>query len=116
MPHTITVSSSPGPHPAPRARSIGVAGPTAPDTLRAVDPRDTSDDILRRMHEAWRVRTPAQRVERAASLTILAHSVALAELRRRHPDENERTLRLRLAARWIDAETMRAAFGWCADD
>lgn len=68
------------------------------------------------MHEAWRTRTPGQRIQRAASLTILAHSVALAELRRRHPDDDERTLRLRLAARWIDAETMWAAFGWRADD
>ncbi len=60
--------------------------------------------------------TPAERVTRAASLTVLAHAFALAEIRRRHPDEDERAHRLRLAARYIDTETMRAAFDWPPDD
>lgn len=55
--------------------------------------------------------TPADRVARSVSLTILAHRAALAWIRRTHPDETERQHRLRLAARYIDPETMRAAFG-----
>ena len=59
--------------------------------------------------------TPQQRVERAVALTILAHSMALAKIRRDHPAEDDRTHRMRLAARYIDSATMRAAFGWRDD-
>jgi hypothetical protein len=59
--------------------------------------------------------SPGQRVRRAVDLTILAHAVALAQIRHDHPDEDERRHRLRLAARYIDAATMRAAFGWPDD-
>lgn len=38
--------------------------------------------------------------------------LALAELRARFPADEERTLRLRLAARTYDRATMIAAFGW----
>ncbi len=68
------------------------------------------------MQDALRSWTPRQRVERAAGLTVLAHSFALAEIRRRYPDEDDRRHQLRLAARYIDAETMWAAFGWAPDD
>lgn len=67
------------------------------------------------MNEGIRKMTPAQRVQHGISLTILAHSAALAMIRLQHPDEDERTHRMRLAARYIDAETMRAAFGWPYD-
>jgi hypothetical protein len=78
----------------------------------SVRPRDTSVEAWSRMEAAYRAMTPRERVERAAALTVLAHSFALAEIRRRYPDEDERTHRLRLAARTIDAATMRDAFGW----
>jgi hypothetical protein len=68
------------------------------------------------MEAAYRRMTPRERVERSAKLTILAHSFALAEIRRRYPEEDERTHRLRLAARYIDAATMKAAFDWPRDD
>ncbi len=79
-------------------------------------PSDTSPEAWALMEAAYRRMTPAERIERAAALTVLAHSFALAEIRRRHPDEDERTHRLRLAARYIDGETMKAAFDWPADD
>jgi hypothetical protein len=67
------------------------------------------------MEAGLRRMTPTQRVQRAISLTILSHSFALAEIRRQHPDEDDRAHRLRLAARYIDPQTMRAAFGWPRD-
>lgn len=67
------------------------------------------------MEEHWRAATPAARFKRVAELTALAHRAALAMIRKRHPDESDRQHRLRLAARYIDAETMRAAFGWSDD-
>ena len=57
-----------------------------------------------------------ERVQRAASLTVLAHRVALAEIARRHPDESDREHRLRLASRYVDPSLMKAAFGWPAED
>lgn len=59
--------------------------------------------------------TPAQRVRRAMTLTVFTHRVALANIRRRYPDEDERMHKIRLAARYIDAETMRKAFGFVDD-
>jgi hypothetical protein len=58
---------------------------------------------------------PAERVRRALALTVFAHEVALAGIRKRHPEGTPREHRLRLAARYIDAETMRAAFDWPYD-
>ena len=78
-------------------------------------PLDTSEEAWRRVEEGLRRMTPAQRVSRAISLTIMTHTLALAQIRRSHPDEDERRWRLRLAARMTDADTMHAAFGWPCD-
>lgn len=78
-------------------------------------PRDTTEEAWAFVEEGIRRMSPAQRVKRAMSLTILAHRFALAEIRRRYPDEDERKHRLRLAARYVDAETMRKAFGFVDD-
>lgn len=64
------------------------------------------------MEAAYRRMTPRARVEHSVALTALTHAIALAALRQRHPEDDERTLRLRLAARAIDAATMKAAFAW----
>jgi len=77
-----------------------------------VRPLDTSPEAWALVNEGIRKMSPAERVGRAVALTILAHSVALAKIRKRHPDEDERTHRLRLAARYLDPATMVAAFGW----
>lgn len=78
-------------------------------------PRDTSEAAWAQVEEGLRQMTPAQRIGRAASLTVLAHSFALAQIRQRFPDEDDRQHRLRLAARFIDPATMKAAFGWPVD-
>jgi hypothetical protein len=59
--------------------------------------------------------TPAERVRRAISLTIAAHAFALAQIRQRYPDEDERRHRLRLAARMLDRATMHTALNWPDD-
>lgn len=78
-------------------------------------PLDTTPEAWTVVTDGIRRMSPAERINRAVALTILSHSVALAKIRRSHPDEDERTHRLRLAARFLDATTMRAAFGWCDD-
>lgn len=36
----------------------------------------------------------------------------LAQIRKTYPDADEHELKLRLAARWIEPELMKKAFGW----
>jgi hypothetical protein len=81
-------------------------------TLR---PSDTSEEAWAAVEEGLRKMTPAQRVRRCIELTVLTHRIALAEIKRRYPGEDERTHRLRLAARMLDAATMKAAFGFVDD-
>jgi hypothetical protein len=78
-------------------------------------PFDTTESAWRQVNEGLRRMTPAERVRRAVSLTVLAHAFALAQIRQRHPEEDERRHRLRLAARILDKATMRAAFDWPDD-
>ena len=59
--------------------------------------------------------TVAERVHRALSLTVMAHALALAQIRRRYPGEDERRVRMRLAARTIGPALMRAAFDFSDD-
>jgi hypothetical protein len=79
-------------------------------------PADTSDEAWGIVERGIQAMTPAQRVRRAIDLTILAHAFALAGIRSQYPHEDEQRHRLRLAARTIDKETMRKAFGFVDDD
>lgn len=78
-------------------------------------PLDTTEEAWAVVEEGLRRMSPAERVRRAIALTIFAHRFALASIRRSHPEEDERRHRLRLAARYIDPETMRRAFGFVDD-
>lgn len=81
----------------------------------ATRPLDTTEEAWAIVEAGLTKMTPAERVQRAAALTVLTHRFALANIRRLHPDEDDRKHRLRLAARYIDAETMRRAFGYVDD-
>lgn len=70
-------------------------------------PYDTSKAAWSLVEDGLRRMTPAERVQRSVSLSILAHSFALAQIRQQHPDEGDRLHRLRLAARYLDAATLR---------
>jgi hypothetical protein len=48
-------------------------------------------------------------------LTATTHQLALADIRRCHPNADEREQRLRLVSRWLDAAMMRRVFGWDPD-
>ena len=78
-------------------------------------PLDTTEEAWSVVEQGIRRMTPAERVQRAISLTIFGHRLALANIRRLHPDEDDRKHQLRLAARYIDAETMQRAFGYVDD-
>lgn len=82
----------------------------------AFRPADTSGEAWSVLEKGIREMTPQERIRRAMDLTVMAHRFALAHIRRQYPHEDERRHRMRLAARYIDAETMRKAFGFVADD
>jgi hypothetical protein len=62
--------------------------------------------------EGYRRMTPAQKLERVSALCRTVRELALADIRRRYPGAGEREISMRLASRWLDAATMRSAFGW----
>jgi hypothetical protein len=73
---------------------------------------DTSLEAERVMIEGYR-RMPAWRkLQQVQELNELVQQLALNDIRRQHPEESEREWRLRLAARWLEPELMRQAFGW----
>jgi len=78
-------------------------------------PSDTTLEAWTQVERGIQAMTPLQRVQRAASLTVVAHRMALAQIRRDFPDESEHEHRLRLAARYIDPAAMKSAFGWPRD-
>jgi len=77
---------------------------------------DTPPEVERILIEGYRKMTAAQKVARVRDLNWTLIQLALADLRARHPDDDEHTLRLRLASRTYDRETMIAAFGWDPDE
>lgn len=76
---------------------------------------DTPLEVEKILLEGYRRMSPSRKIARVRDLNWTLQRLALAELRALHPEDDERTLRLRLAARTFDRETMLAAFGWDPD-
>jgi hypothetical protein len=75
-------------------------------------PNDTHPAVEALLIEGYRRMSPAQKLERVRALTRAVQELALADIRRRHPDADDREQALRLASRWIEPELMVRAFGW----
>jgi len=73
---------------------------------------DTSFDAERILVRGYRAMSPADKMRIFRQLSRATQELALAGLRRRHPQASPRELQLRLAATRLDADTLRAAFGW----
>jgi hypothetical protein len=71
--------------------------------------RSTLDDML---VDAYRSMTVAEKWRRVSELNRALELLALADVKRRHPDADEQECRLRVASRRIPADLMRRAFGW----
>jgi hypothetical protein len=77
---------------------------------------DTSPEAEKVLIERYR-RMPAwQKLRQVSELNRAVQQLALADIRRRHPHADEREQKLRLASRWLDAETMRKVYGWDPDE
>jgi hypothetical protein len=73
---------------------------------------DTHPAVEALLIDGYRKMTPSQKLERVRALTRAVQELALLDIRRRHPDADQREVALRLASRWLDAGIMAAAFGW----
>jgi hypothetical protein len=75
-------------------------------------PNDTDPAVEALLIQAYRRMSPAEKLQRVRALNHAVQELALADIRRRHPDADERELSLRLASRWLDPDLMVRAFGW----
>jgi hypothetical protein len=73
---------------------------------------DTDPVIKALLIEGYRRMSPSQKMERVRALTRAVQELALADIRRRHPDANDRERALRLASRWIEPDLMVRGFAW----
>ncbi len=80
--------------------------------MSASPPNDTDPAIEALLIEGYRRMSPAEKLERVRAMTRAVQELALVDIRRRHPDADEREQALRLASRWIEPELMVRAFGW----
>jgi hypothetical protein len=76
---------------------------------------DTSPQAEATLMARYRTMSPAAKLERVRVLSGVMADLVMSDIARRHPDASPRERLLRLAARRIDAETMRRAFGWDPD-
>jgi hypothetical protein len=74
---------------------------------------DTPPDVEKMVLERYRQMTPFERLMQVFELNRMAQQVAAMRLEAQYgPNLSERELRLRLAALWLDRDTMIEAFGW----
>jgi hypothetical protein len=76
---------------------------------------DTSPEVEKVLIELYRRMPNWQKLRQVSELTRAVQELALCDIRRRHPHADEREQRLRLASRWLTAETMRKVYGWDPD-
>ena len=80
--------------------------------MRTLSP-DTPPEVEEILLEGYRRMTPQQKLARVMDLNRAVQEMASARIRAEYgPSLPERELRLRLAALWLDRETMIRAFGW----
>jgi hypothetical protein len=76
---------------------------------------DTHPKAEKVLIEGYRRMTAAQKVRQIGEMYGLAQQLALADIRRRHPEADAREVQMRLASRFLEPELMRRAFGWDPD-
>ncbi|HEX4963341.1 MAG TPA: hypothetical protein VF173_21100 [Thermoanaerobaculia bacterium] len=74
---------------------------------------DTPPEIEEMMIERYRLMPPLDRLRQVFELNYRAQWLASLRIRTQYgPDLSEEELRLRLAALWLDRETMIEVYGW----
>jgi hypothetical protein len=73
---------------------------------------DTPANIQEMLIAGYRKMSPQQKLERVGELTKAVQQLALARIRKQYGELSEREQRLRLAALWLDRDTMIRVFQW----
>ncbi len=74
---------------------------------------DTPPEVEEILLEGYRRMPPIEKLRQVFDLNRSAQQMAALRIGARYgPNLSERELRLRLAALWLDRETMIKAFGW----
>jgi hypothetical protein len=73
---------------------------------------DTTPEVWRELAQRYRAMPAWRKIASVRQLNRRTTALALADIRQKHPDADERELRLRLASRRIDPELLRRGFGW----
>ncbi|MCA1562644.1 MAG: hypothetical protein LC753_06415 [Acidobacteria bacterium] len=81
----------------------------------AVLSQDTDSETERIQIEIWRGMSPLQKARLVSDATRVAHALALAGIRHRHPAASERECFLRLAVLQMGPELVRAVYPDAAD-
>jgi hypothetical protein len=76
------------------------------------DGSDTPATIQRMLIVGYRKMSAQQKLERVGELTKAVQQLALARIRKQYGEISEREQRLRLAALWLDRDTMIRVFQW----
>ncbi len=74
--------------------------------------RDTSVEAERLLIERYRAMKPADKIDLVRRLSRASQELARAGARMRHPEADERELRMRVASTRLPAWVMRQVFGW----
>lgn len=75
-------------------------------------PNDTHPKIHALQIEGYRKMSPSQKLECVWGPMRTARELVRLDVRRRHPNADEREQALRVASRFIEPELMLRAFGW----
>lgn len=81
----------------------------APPGYRTQD-LDTSPQVERLLFDLSRQMPTHERVRKLRSLNVGLATLALSAIRRKHPEAIDEELRMYLASRWLDRETMIQAY------
>ncbi len=76
---------------------------------------DTHPRAEKVMIELYRQMPGWQKLRQVTELTQLVDELARSDIRRRHPNADEREVFLRLASRWLSPELMRNVYQWDPD-
>lgn len=86
---------------------------TTRDTLApGMELNDTHPQVAAFLREGYRRMSVSEKLARVCALTRAVQELGLVDVRRAHPNADDRELALRLASRRLDPATMRRAFGW----
>ena len=87
-------------------------GESAMRYCEVMRPADTSPEAWKVFVDLHRQMDPSRKLETVFGLSDSLWSLAQACVRREYPDADDREIFLRTAARRLDAETMRRAYGF----